>query len=127
MAAAKKKAYRTIVGVVQFEVKEGEAAGQTVRNLVVKQTGFGSQSVNVYATLWPSHNAVAVERGDIVVLEGSYTSRDGQNKTTGEDVTYHNVSVSRIAVLGKMDEGADEEVVSSSDDADPVDEDDIPF
>lgn len=126
MAAAKKKAYRTVVGVVQFDVKEGEAAGQTVRNIVVKQTGFGSQSVNVYATLWPKHDGVAVEKGSIVVLEGSYTSRDGQNKTTGEDVTYHNLSVTRIGVVGVMDEGNEEEVVTS-DDSDPVDEDDIPF
>jgi len=127
MAASKKKQYRTVMGVVQFDVKEGEAAGQDVRNIVVKQTGFGNQSINVYATLWPKHAGVEVERGDVVVLEGSYTSRDGQNKTTGEDVTYHNVSVTRIAVIGKMDEGSDEEVVRESDAVEAVDEDDIPF
>jgi hypothetical protein len=127
---AAKKQYRTVVGVVQFDPKDGEAAGQDIRNIVVKQTGFGAQAVNVYATLWPKHASLAVERGDFVVLEGSYTSRSGQNKTTGEDVTYHNVSVTRIAVLGQLDEGSDEEVVNSSsgsDDTDPVDEDDIPF
>jgi hypothetical protein len=127
--AGAKKTYRTIFGVVQFDVKEGEAAGQTVRNIVVKQTGFGAQAVNVYATLWPKHDGFAVERGDVVALEGSYTSRDGQNTTTGEDVTYHNISVTRIAVLGKMDEGSAEEVVNQSEAAagEPVDEGDIPF
>ncbi len=126
---AAKKTYRTIFGVVQFDVKEGEAAGQTVRNIVVKQTGFGAQAVNVYATLWPKHDGVKIERGDVVALEGSYTSREGQNKTTGEDVTYHNVSVTRIAVIGKMDEGSDEEVVNRADatSGEPVDESDIPF
>lgn len=127
---AAKKVYRTIVGVVQFDVKEGEAAGQAVRNIVVKQTGFGAQAVNVYATLWPKHEALKIERGDCVFLEGSYSSRDGQNKTTGEDVTYHNVSVTRIAVLGKMDEGSDEEVenrAAAAPTGEPVDEDDIPF
>lgn len=126
--AAGKKEYRTVTGVVQFDVKEGEAAGQTVRNIVVKQAGFGQNSINVYATLWPKHAGLAIERGDAVILEGSYSSRKGQNKTTGEDVTYHNVSVTRIAVLGKMDEGSDEEVVNkTSDAAEAVDEEDIPF
>lgn len=125
---AAKKQYRTVFGVVQFEPKEGDAAGQTVRNIVVKQTGFGAQAVNVYATLWPKFDGIAVERGDVVALEGGYTSREGQNKTTGEDVTYHNISVTRFAVIGKMDEGSDEEVENKvSADADPVDEDDIPF
>lgn len=125
--SAKKKEYRTVVGVVQFDPKDGEAAGQAVRNIVVKQTGFGIQAVNVYATLWPKHDGVAVERGDFVVLEGSYTSRQGTNKQTGEDVTYHNISTTRIKVLGQLDEGSDEEVVNSSDDSEPVNEDDIPF
>ena len=125
MAAAKKQ-YRTVFGTVQFAPKEGEAAGQTVRNIVVKQAGFGAQAINVYATLWPKHNGVEIEKGSVVCMEGSYTSRDGQNKTTGEDVTYHNLSVLKIKVFGAMDEGVDEEVVTS-DDSDPVDEDDIPF
>ena len=136
MSAAKKQ-YRTIAGVVQFEPKEGEAAGQDVRNIVVKQVGFGQQAVNVYATLWPKHEDFAVERGDFVVLEGSYTSRDGQNQTTGEAVTYHNVSIMRILNLGALDNGVDEEVVTKSKakskakakeaPAEDLDEDDIPF
>jgi hypothetical protein len=124
--SAPKKQYRTVAGVVQFEVKEGEAAGQTVRDLVIKQVGFGAQAVNVYATLWPKHAAVEVERGDFVVAEGSYTSRDGNNKQTGDPVTYHNLSVFRFKNFGGLDEGSDEEVVNSPA-ADPVNEDDIPF
>jgi hypothetical protein len=125
---ASKKQWRTVSGVVQFEPKDGEAAGQKVRTVVVKQTGFGAQSVNTYCTLWPKHKAFVVDKGDFVVLEGSYTSRPGQNKTTGEDVTYHNISVTRIKNYGGLDEGEDEEVVNAvDDDADPVNEDDIPF
>ena len=40
-------------------------------------------------------------------------------------VTYHNLSVSRMTVLGTLDTGQEPGVENSSDD--DVDEDDIPF
>lgn len=115
------KQYRTVFGIVQFEPREGEAGGKPVRNITVRQTGFGPTAVRVSATLWPSHGHVQVEEGDVVVIEGAYT----QNKSTGQDGeerTFHNLSVNRIAVLGKSDGGREAGTVntpssSSSDDA----------
>lgn len=102
---AEKKEYRTVMGIVQFEPREGEAAGQPVRNITVRQNGFGKYAVRVSATLWPSHAHVEVEEGDVVILEGAYKANQGKDKDDNP-VTYHNLSVSRIAVLGKADGGA---------------------
>ena len=115
--------FRTVTGIIQFPPKDGNAGVKPVRNIAVRQTGFKDQGVRVSATLWPSHAHVAVEEGDVVMLDGKYS----QNKTTGEDGTtrvFHNLSVTRIAVLGKSDAGTKAETVNSQDDAA---DDDIPF
>lgn len=95
--------YRTVVGIVQFPPREGEAAGKPVRNILVNSAGFGPYAVRVSATLWPSHKDVAVEENDIVILEGKYTKSSGEKD--GQPITYHNLSVARIATLGKADPG----------------------
>lgn len=118
------KQYRVVSGIVQFPPREGEAGGKAVRNISVRQAGFGPTAVTVSATLWPSHDEVKVDQGDVVTLEGSYTS----NKTTKQDgtpVTYHNVSVTRIFVHGKAVEGVKPETENAADE-EPSD-DEIPF
>lgn len=118
---ASEKTYRTVVGIVQFDPRDGEAAGKTVRNIVVNQAGFGPQAVRVSATLWPDHDHVKVRRGDVVVIEGSYTQAK-KTKDDGEQATYHNLSVNRIAVLGRADDGAATETTSDDDFADEDEE-----
>lgn len=120
---AAEKEYRTIVGIVQFDPKEQSAGGKDVRNIVVRNSGFGPTAVRVSATLWPSHDRVAVEKGDVVVLDGVYS----KNESTGQDGvkrTFHNLSVNQIAVLGKADSGSRVEVENAEDDSG---DDDIPF
>jgi hypothetical protein len=68
----------------------------------------------VSATLWPTHAHVKVEKNDVVVLEGSYKSTEKDKD--GEKVTYHNVSVQRIAVIGKADPGKDLETTADDED-----------
>jgi len=123
---ASENQYRVVSGIVQFPPREGEAGGKSVRNISVRQAGFGPTAVTVSATLWPSHDSVQVDQGDVVTLEGKYTS----NKTTKQDgtpVTYHNISVTRILVHGKANEGVKPDTENASaDDADASD-DDIPF
>ena len=121
---AAEKQYRTVMGIVQFEPREGEAGDKPVRNITVRQTGFGPTAVRVSATLWPSHAHVEVEEGDVVVIEGAYTANKTK-KQDGSPVTYHNLSVNRIAVLGKSDAGAQAGTVNTE--ADEVDEDEVPF
>lgn len=75
--------------------------------------------MRVGATLWPSHAHVGVKQGDIVTLEGSYTTRkDG-------DRTFHNISVTRILNHGAADSGAREGTVNTG--GDDTADDDIPF
>lgn len=99
------KKYRTVTGVVQFEPRESETKdGTEIRNITVRQTGFKENAIRVGATLWPSHSHVEVEKGDFVVLEGSYSQNKGEN-SDGERITYHNLSVSAILNLGQVDFG----------------------
>lgn len=116
------KQYRTVIGIVQFDVKDGEAAGKPVRNIVIRQVGFKEQSVNVYVTVWPSHEDIEIERGDVLLVEGTYSQGKGQAQD-GSPRTYHNISATRIAKLGSAVEGKRPEV--EGDEA--VADDDIPF
>jgi hypothetical protein len=119
------KQFRTIIGTVEFDPRDGEAGGKKVRNITVAQGGVKEQAIKVGATLWPSHSHVAVEKGDVVSLRGSFT-RNVVTKDDGSKVTYNNLSVTSLAVLGRMDEGKQVETVNDSAD-EPEDEDDIPF
>lgn len=120
------KQYRTVFGIVQFEPREGTAGDKPVRNITVRQTGFGPTAVRVSATLWPSHSHVEVEEGDVVILEGAYTQNKGTDKN-GEPITYHNLSVNRIAVLGKADGGKEPGTTNTSRSQDEDDLDELGF
>jgi hypothetical protein len=122
---ADEKQYRTVFGIVQFDPREAKAAGKDVRNIVVRQTGFGPTAVRVSATLWPSFDHVKVEKGDIVILDGAYT----RNETTGDDGekrVFHNLSVNQIAVLGRVDFG-ERVSVENSGSGQMDDDEDLPF
>lgn len=121
---ASEKQYRTVIGVVQFDPREGKAGGKDVRNITVRQAGFGPTAVRVSATLWPSHEHVDVEKGDVVILDGEYTKNDTTNDE-GQKRTYHNLSVNQIAVLGSVDLGQRPDVENATDD--DADDDEIPF
>jgi hypothetical protein len=125
---ASEATYRTVVGVVEFEPNENTTkSGQDIRNIVVSQAGFGRSAIKVSATLWDSHEHVKVAKNDIVVLKGKFDRNDGTNKA-GEPVTYNNLSVSSIFVLGSMDEGVRDDEGSSRRTSTPVeDDDDIPY
>lgn len=124
--AASNKEFRTIVGVVGFPPKEGNAGGKTVRNISVRQTGVhAKEAVRISATLWPSFDHIDVQEGDVVLLDGSYTENKGTNQA-GESVTYYNLSVSKLAVLGRADAGTKPER-DDEPTADDVADDDIPF
>lgn len=119
--------YRTLIGVVQFDPREGQAGGKDVRNITVRTGGVKEQSLRVGATLWPSHAHVEVGKGDFVVLEGKFSRNEGTNGQ-GEKVTYNNLSVTNILNLGTLDAGQEVETVNTDEPAaDAEDEDDIPF
>jgi hypothetical protein len=100
MAASEDRQYRTLFGIV-FTVEEGQVKGQTVRNLSVRQTGLSdAEAVLVRATVWPELEAVDVQSGDVVVLEGAY------RRSAGTSRTFHNLSVSKMLVLGHAEGGS---------------------
>lgn len=116
------KQYRTVTGIVEFPPRDGEAGGKAVRNITISNGGFKEQAIRVYATLWPSHEHVAVEEGDVVTVKGSYAAN------RKDDKVYHNISVSAILVHGKVDEGKKAETTNDDDSsADDAADDDIPF
>jgi hypothetical protein len=117
------KQYRTVMGIVQFEPREGEAAGKPIRSVTIRNIGFKEQAVRVYLTVWPSHADVEIKEGDVVLAEGAYTRGSGEKD--GKSITYHNISVNRLAVLGAINAGKRVETVNDDDDA--GDDDDIPF
>lgn len=106
------KQYRSFIGFVKFEPREGEVelrdGDVAVRNIVVREVGVKEQAIDVRATLWPSHDHINVEQGDLVAIEGPFTVNKGKNKDD-EPVTYFNLSVSRIINLGPGDEGQRED------------------
>jgi hypothetical protein len=119
------KQYRTVHGIVQFEPQEKEAGGKQIRNIRIRQAGFGKTAVPVSITLWPSHAHVKVAEGDVVTVEGSYEARV-VTKDDGAKVTYHNISASKILNHGPADAGSRVETVNDVP-ADDGDDDDVPF
>ena len=117
--------YRTIIGVVKFEPREATAklsdGEDEVRNIVVRQTGVREQAIDVRATIWPSHAHIAVDQGDVVVLEGKFSVNKTKNNE-GEPATYFNLSVSGITKLGSLDTGMRGEASGSSS-SEPEDDD----
>ena len=110
--------YRSFIGFVKFEPREGEAGGKPIRSFVIREVGVKDQAIDVRATLWPSHDHVELDQGTLVAVEGKFSV----NKTEkdGEKVVYHNLSVSNIVVLGEGDRGTRAE--STDDDVDDDDE-----
>lgn len=124
---ASEKVYRSFIGIVQFDPREGQAGGKAVRNITIRNAGVKENSMRVSATLWPSHAHVAVEKGDVVFIEGSFERNTKTNSETGEKVVYNNVSVSAIKNFGPADTGQEIEREDAAEPAEDADDDDIPF
>ena len=120
------KQYRTFIGIVQWDPRDGEAAGKKVRNATIRAAGVKDQSILVSLTLWPSHANTVIEQGDAVLVEGVFTRSTSTTKD-GDSRTYNNLSVSRLLKLGATDVGEREDVSVSADADEDEDEDDIPY
>ena len=83
------------------------------------------QAIDVRCTLWPSHEDVEIAQGKLVAVEGKFTVN--QADKDGEKVTYFNLSVSNIEVLGSGNSGT--RTATTRDDAgnEPDDTDDVPY
>lgn len=84
--------YITVAGLVQFDPRTRQAGDKTVRDVVIRAIGSNK---NFSITLWPNHESVDVNRGDFLVVDGKHTQSVRQNKE-GEQVTYNNMSATRL-------------------------------
>lgn len=127
--AAAGDVYRTFIGFVKFKPREGEAAGQDVRNIVIRSVGVKDQAIDVRVTLWPSHEDVEVEEGDAVLVEGKFSVNTASKD--GETTTYFNLSASSILNLGQGNKGVRSETANTGakkkSTKDEAADDDIPY
>lgn len=113
--------YRTFIGIVQFDPVEREAGGKNVRNVTIRQAGMKDQAQLISITLWPDHEAVKVEKGDVVIVDGKFQVNKGKDGE-GNPRTYFNVSANAFAVLAKADYGVQTESTSDGDAGDDDDD-----
>jgi hypothetical protein len=119
--------FRCISGIVQFPPADAEVTGKKIRNITVRQTGVhDKEALRVQATLWPSHDGVKVEEGDVVVMEGKYNTRNGQTRD-GEARVFHNLSVTRISVNGSKSVSGTKPATENTSAGPLADDEDLPF
>ena len=112
--------YASVLGFVQFDVRDREVNGQEVREATVQSCD--SQKL-VSVTLWPQWADVTVAKGDLVAANGRLTKNQGTNKA-GEPITYRNLSAKYFHNLGQLTPIQTEAVNSSGS---SVSEDDAGF
>ena len=84
--------YITVAGIVQFDPRTRQAAGQNVRDVLIRAIGSNK---NFSITVWPDKDGITINKGDFLVVDGKHSLCAGQNKD-GEQVTYNNLSASAI-------------------------------
>lgn len=89
------KEYRSAAGFVQFDPKVREVAGKSVRDVTIRPVGSANY---VRVTVWPSHRAIEINRGDFLAVDGQYSRREVVGDD-GSKTVYHNLSASMLAVL----------------------------
>lgn len=91
---------------------------------MVRQTGVHEkEAARVSCTVWPPHEHIALSKGDIVAVEGKFSQNNGTD-SNGAPVTYNNLSVSTLAVLGHADPGQKPGVENA---VDETTDEDCPF
>lgn len=88
--------YRSVAGVVTFDPQEREVAGKTIQSVTIRPMALGNAPL-VNLTVWPE-NRITVKRGDFILANGKYTTREGQT-SDGDPRTYHDISVYSVVVL----------------------------
>lgn len=88
--------YKTVAGIVQFDVVEKEVSGKQVREAVIQSITSGNQ---VRVTIWNNYPkaTVPLEKGDVLWANGKAT-QNTVTKDDGSTVTYNNISATKIAV-----------------------------
>lgn len=100
--------YKPFLGFVQFDPNEREVNGQDIRDVVIKPIGYAGDDVpNIRVTLWPEFKDVILGQGDLLAVDGKYTTPNIKGKV------YHNLSATSVVVLpaaAKSTDGVDNPV-----------------
>lgn len=97
--------YLSVGGTVAFEPENREVGGKQIRSVVL--TPFGAGNVRrIYCTVWDQHAGIDINQGDFLLVNGKYTTNEGQSKD-GDPVVYHNLSVSSLVVLAPQEASAE--------------------
>lgn len=111
----------TVVGSVEFPPEQRTVQSKNVLDVTIRSTS----GKKVRATIWPNLSEYfdKVEKGQLVSFKGKGTKNtvDGDNGP----VTYNNLSVAEILILGSFDAGTKPETDNSP--AATAADDDIPF
>jgi hypothetical protein len=104
--------YRDITGVVAFDPETADVNGKEVLRATIRSTGTREQSQLVGLTFWPSHKELfdKITKDTVVFVQGKYQVRPSGEKK------YHNLSVAKVLIVGKLDGG--EEVETTGDGGD---------
>lgn len=87
--------YASAAGFIQFDVKTREVNGQTVRDVAIR--AVGSQKL-ISVTVWPEFDAVELERGDFIAVDGKFKQSLGQ-APDGSPREYFNLSASALVKI----------------------------
>ena len=111
--------FKTVVGSVEFEPETRQVAGKEVLDVTIRSTS-GSK---IRATIWPNLKAYfdKIHKDDLVAFRGKGT----KNTVDGNDgpITYNNLSVTSLRLLGTFDSGEQPE----RDNAQLTADDELPF
>ena len=108
--------YKAFLGFIQFDPNERETpAKQQLRDVVIAPIGYGKDVPNVRVTIWPEFGDTILSKGDLIAVQGKYTTPNVKGKT------YHNLSASQLAVVPQVAKSDVEEIEN------PVEEEDEDF
>lgn len=114
---AEGKKYVTAIGFVQFDPTDRDANGKQVTDLAIKTPGGDGKFVRI--TVWPEllvekSLGRQIEKGDLVAVDGGFTSQPYQDKQGVKKVSLQ-ISAYNLNVNGVRIDRADREVVTASD------------
>lgn len=115
--------YVTAIGFVQFDPVEREANGKPITEATIKTPGGGDTGGKyVRVTIWPEHELESIKKGDLVVVDGKFTTNTYQDNQ-GVTKTALQISANSLVVIPAVPRKGREVVLGESSEKKP----DVPF
>lgn len=111
--------YTDAAGIIQFPVADKDVNGKKIREAVINSLKSGAQ---IRCTIWDNFASTPLKQGDFIVVNGKATQNKG-TKADGTEVTYNNLSVSKLIVVPGIEPTETDRVVNPK--AAPADVNDV--